>query len=245
MENEIFGSEYRIRKIGGRLAEDYYTLKKDVDYINIYYFGLFSLLGLTDDIDYIIEALNSHKLYSVFYEKIMRDITEGKTPKENFISKNTKAFLKNLPPEDMEIGKKRELKCMRTKISILFKETGEKYLKENKIYPFCPKHNHTALELCREALYVAETQIAIDIDKFIDIYKDYIEAEESTTHRIHQEAANTINRFFNGVEITEKELSRYFVLAHGVIRVNPKSVNWESYSRLGKRSTRRRKGKQE
>ena len=242
MESDIYKKEYKIKSIGGRLAEDYYSLKRDVDYINIYYFDLFYYLGLTDDIDYIIEALNSHKLYSVFTDKIMRDIAEGKRPKENFLSKKTKEYLKNLPPEDMEKGKKRELKSMRIKIGILFRETGEKYLKENKIYPFCPKHNHKALELCRKALYVAPSQIAIDIDKFIEIYKDYMAADESVTKKMHQKAAEAINRFFNGVEITEKELSKYFVLENGIIRINPKSVNLESYSRLGTRN-RTTKGK--
>lgn len=243
MESDIYKKEYKIKTIGGRLAEDYYTLKRDVDYINIYYFDLFYYLGLTDDIDYIIEALNSHKLYSVFSDKIMRDIAEGKTPKEKFISKNTKKFLKNLPPEDMEIGKKRELRCIRTKIAILFKETGEKYMRENKIYPFCPKHNHRALELCRKALYIAPSQIAIDIDKFIEIYKDYMAADESETKEMHQKAADAINHFFNGVEITKKELSKYFVLKDGTIKINPKSVNLESYSRLGVRNKATKKEK--
>ena len=75
MIEDTFDGERKIKKIGGKLYEDYLAFKSDVFYINVYYFEFFSLLGMTDDISIIIEALQSHKDKKVFVEKAKRDIS--------------------------------------------------------------------------------------------------------------------------------------------------------------------------
>ena len=233
MVDNTFPNEAKVRRIGGKMYEDYLSFKKDVDYINIYYFELFSILGMTDDVNCIIEALQSHKLQSVFIDKIERDINEGRIPKEYFISKPTILYAKRYAFSDPEKVMKREQRSIGYNIILKYKEIGEKYLKENKIYPFYPKHNKMALEICGGSLYVTPEQIAIDVNKFIEIYSSYLSALESKTNELHQHAADAVNRFFNGVEITQKELERYFMLEGGIIKVNPKSIKKIDYSRLG------------
>ena len=60
-----------------------------------------------------------------------------------------------------------------------------------------------------------------------------MEAYESKNQEQHQEAANAINRFFNGIEITQEELARYFTIEYGAVKPNPKSINRNDYMRLG------------
>ena len=51
--------------------------------------------------------------------------------------------------------------------------------------------------------------------------------------------AETINKFFNGsVAITQKELSKYFILEDGKVKENPNSINIKDYARLGVRKVR-------
>lgn len=233
MVDNTFPNEIKIKRIGGKLYEDYLSFKKEVDYINIYYFEFFSLLGLTDDINCIIEALQSHKVEMVFFEKVARDISEGRIPKEEFISPPTIQYAKRYAFTDPEKVMRREQRSIRYNIKLKYKEIGEKFLEENKMLPFNPRHNKKALEICGGSLYVTPEQIAIDVNKFIDIYSSYLSALKSETNRLHQHAADAMNQFFNGVEITQKELERYFTLEAGVINVKPKSVSKIDYARLG------------
>ena len=236
MIEDTFDGERKIKKIGGKLYEDYLAFKSDVFYINVYYFEFFSLLGMTDDISIIIEALQSHKDKKVFVEKAKRDISEGRVPRDKFISESTKKYAKKHALSEPEKVKKREEISISRNIYQAYKNIGESYLKEKKIYPFYPKHNHKVMEICGRSLYVTPSQLAIDCDKFIEIYGDYLAASASESGRLHEKVADTINQFFNGVEITHKELERYFMLEDGVIRTNPMSKNKESYSRLGWRN---------
>ena len=52
-----FKNESKVKKIGGRVAKDYTRLKEDIEYINRSFFKLFSLLGLADNIDLMVENL--------------------------------------------------------------------------------------------------------------------------------------------------------------------------------------------
>ena len=236
MIEDTFHGESKIKKIGGKLYEDYLAFKKDVFYINVYYFEFFSRLGMADDVSCIIEALQSHKVGNVFMDKTRRDLDVGKIPKEKFLSQCAMEDVARYSSTNPEKARKREENSIRHHLNLEYKNIGEKYLKDNKIYPFDPRHNHKAMDLCGGALYVTPTQLAIDCDKFIEIYGDHLAASESKTGKLHQKAADTINKFFNGVEITQKELERYFTLEDGVIKVNPKSMKRENYFRLGWRS---------
>lgn len=233
MIEDTFHGESRIKKIGGKLYEYYLAFKKDVFYINVYYFEFFSRLGMADDVSCIIEALQSHKVVNVFMDKTRRDLDVGKIPKEKFLSQCAMEDVVRYSSTNPEKARKREENSIRHHLNLEYKNIGEKYLKDNKIYPFAPRHNHKAMDLCGGALYVTPTQLAIDCDKFIEICGDYLAASKSETGKLHKLAANTINQFFNGVEITPKELEKYFVLKNGIIIANPKSMSTECYIRLG------------
>ena len=147
-----------------------------------------------------------------------------------------KTKLESLPPEEQAKVWERETK---RSLKVLYKKIHEQYTKEYRIYGLETKHNKRALEICRKTLFVTPSRIEIDGDKFIEVYTDYLEADESETKKIHEQAAAAINRFFNGaVEITQKELSKYFILEYGIVKVNPKSVNITDYARLGVRTIR-------
>ena len=233
MTEDTFPGESRIKKIGGKLYIDYLTFKKDVSYINIYYFDFFSLLGLTDDVNYIIEALQTHNVGNVFLDKMKRDLADGKISEDKFLSSYAMKDVARYSATDPEKARKRKENSIRFNMNQTYKNIGEKYLKDNKIFPFVPMHNHKTMEICGGALYVAPTQLVIDCDKFIEIYGDYLAASVSVAGQLHQKAADDINKFFNGVEITPKELERYFITEDGVVKVNPKSVKGENYFRLG------------
>ena len=238
-----FKNEDKVRKVGGRLWSDYYTFKREVEYINDYFFELFYILNLTDDIDLIVDTLNDglHNLCSVFIDKTIRDIEAGKIAKNKFLSSQMKTKLESLPPEEQAKVWERETK---RSLKVLYKKIHEQYTKEYRIYGLETKHNKRALEICRKTLFVTPSRIEIDGDKFIEVYTDYLEADESETKKIHEQAAAAINRFFNGaVEITQKELSKYFILEYGIVKVNPKSVNITDYARLGIRTIRTAKKK--
>ena len=233
-----FKNEDKVRKVGGRLYSDYYGFKREVEYINDYFFELFYILNLTDDIDLIVDTLNDglHNLCSVFIDKTIRDIEAGKIAKNKFLSSQMKTKLESLPPEEQAKVWERETK---RSLKVLYKKIHEQYTKEYRIYGLETKHNKRALEICRKTLFVTPSRIEIDGDKFIEVYTDYMEADESETKKIHEQAAAAINRFFNGaVEITQKELSKYFILEYGIVKVNPKSVNITDYARLGIRTIR-------
>ena len=104
------------------------------------------------------------------------------------------------------------------------------------------RHNKSALEILRTTLFITPERIEIDGEKFVEVYTDYLAADESETKKIHEQAAEAINRFFNGAfPITQKELSKYFILEYGTVKVNPKSVNLTDYARLGARTIRKAK----
>lgn len=220
MEQDTFKDENLVKKIGGRLERDYYSLKRDINYINDYFFGLFQILGLTDDIDLIIDTLNDNfrNLRSVFIAKTLRDMEAGKIPHNR--------------------GKAWEDETMK-KLYKRYKEIYEQYLKDNGLHYLESNHSRISLELCRKTLFVAPSRIEIDGEKFIEVYSSFMEADESETKKLHEQAAAAINRFFNGsVVITQEELSKYFVLKSGIVKPNPKSINKMDYARLGARTVR-------
>ena len=236
MIEDTFKGESEIKRIGGKLYEDYLAFKKDVFYLNIYYFEFFSLLGMTDNVDCIIEALQSHKVKEVFLEKTAKDIDDGRLPRERYISRPTVLFAKKYALSEPEKVRKREENSININLRNKYKKIGDSYLKEKKIYPFYPKHNHLLMEVCGGAFYITPTQFAIDCKKFIEIYGNYLSASVSESGKLHKQAADAMNQFFNGVEITQVELKNYFILKDGVVKVNPKSMKIECYSRLGWRN---------
>lgn len=233
-----FKREQEVRSIGGRLASDYYDLKRDIVYLNDYFFGLFSSLQLTDDIDLVIDTLNNKfkNLCEAFISKRLEDIEKGNIPKDNFLSSRMRKQIEGLPPEEKQKVWLRETKRA---LKLMYTKTIQDYKKENKLYYLEPRHSKTALEISRKALFLTPSGIEIDGEKFAKIYSGYIEAEQSETYKKHKMVAETINKFFNGsVAITQKELSKYFILEDGKVKENPNSINIKDYARLGVRKVR-------
>ena len=233
-----FEKDGKIREIGGRLEKDFNALKMEIECINNTYFEFLSMLNLTDDVDVLIKALNSKPsmLKYIYKEKVLRDIKEGKIPIHNFLSSKYDD-MESLPPDERKKKEKAARRAIGLKTTILFNEICEKYGRKYKSFVYEPRRARVPFEICCKALYTTSTHLAIDVDKFIEIYADFVEADESITRQHHQEAADAINRFFNSsVKITERELSRYFMLEGGIVKIRPSSINKVSYSRLGKRT---------
>ncbi len=241
MAQNKFKNLDKVRKAGGRIETDYFNFRSEIDYINENFFELFCILNLTDDIDLIIDTLNDglNNLQSVFVKKTIRDIEAGKIPTDKFLPAQTKKKLESLPPEEQATVRERE--TIR-KLKYLYKDIYKQYIREKGVYYLETKHTKSALEILRKTLFITPERIEIDGEKFVEVYADYMAADESETRKLHEQAAEAINRFFNGsVAITEKELSKYFILEYGIVKVNPTSVNLTDYARLGARTIRKAK----
>ena len=231
-------NEREIARIGGRLADDFYTLQNEIEVFNRYYWGLFVLLGVTENTEAIIDIIinNLKGLQALYSEQNLKDIEEGKKSAEDFpysegtnISLNTSAT-----PEEKA---RREIRSLKTRILNKYKALTKLYEEENHLTSFTPKYDTTKLDRCRSALYITPSGVEIDGEKYIAIYTDYMAGDQSKSKQLQQAAADAINRFFNGaVDITESELKKYFILKDGIIQINPKSISKEAYARLGKRT---------
>ena len=239
--------ERPLATIGGKIKADYWTLKNEVDNINRLYWGLFSVLGLTVDIDFIItEVKNGFRgIAGAYTEKCLSDIDNGLLSIDVFAHSSAIAKEKSemkinaLPPEKRE---KRRLLGLKARIALKYKAIVEKYNEENGLKIIPPKYDIAKLERCRSALYLTPTGIAIDVNKYIALYTDYMAGDESDTKKIHQAAADAINKFFNGaIEITQSELKKYFIISDGIIKINPQSIGKQSYARLGTRKYKLKK----
>jgi hypothetical protein len=227
--------EKRVKRIGGKFEGDYLTFRDSVAFINENYIPLFYLLGFNhpEDKDIIIDCLLSgesiaYSAKKAYIEKGMERVASGKLSLEKLLTK--RLLIKEYPtPEERE----KRLKTAAHK-ALTFRYKKLKEIWEKEYEP--PLYNSFAklpLQICREALFLSEEGLIINLDKFIETYTDHLKASGSKRGKLHQEAADAINRFFNGVEITYKEMERYFILSNGVIKPNPNSMNTESYLRLG------------
>lgn len=237
----------RISKIGGRLSTDYYHFQGAIEMLNDNVIPLFQLLGMDEpgDKDDIIDALTGRNSFlimskSIFIANMTKKVAEGKIKKEKILSKTTLG--KSI--SDPEAENQRIERELHRKLLFKYNEVKSYYLKKYcysiASYSYCTP----ALKICRNALEYSPSGLSINEKKFIELYSSYIEADESDRRKQHQEAADGINRFFGGaVEITDKELERYFIIENGILKPNPLSVNIESYMRLGTSSGSKNKKK--
>lgn len=225
--------ELKVRKIGGQLKSCYYTFRNSVESVNENIIPFFISLGFTlKDEDRIIDALLANSLKGAIKQTYIELTTEkvkaGKIPLEKILSKVTLKE-RDETPEEREKRIDREI---HRKLVYHYKEIESKFSKY--LYYGIPYYNRASFEILREALYLTPTGLSIDVDKYIKIFGDYLEAKGSTTYEEHQRVADTINHFFNGaVEITQNELERYFTIEGGVVKPNPSSITKEDYIRLG------------
>ena len=234
---KIFKNECKVTRIGGRLQEDYLRLRGVVLSFNSNYFPLFYLTGFNEpgDLDEILRILLSPTsreaaLREAYIERVTKEVLEGRVKLREIVSESTALKLSKIQGEDRE---EKIAKSLHRALRFRFNDIYKGYLV--KYRPSAAGLYLVTLEICREALLITPSGMGIDVDKFIEIYTNFLECEQSSTRKQHQEAADAINRFFNGLEITQGELNRYFRIEHGVVRVNPLSINTQSYIRLGYR----------
>ena len=230
--------ENLIKKIGGKLEGDYFSLRAAVDEVNGKYFPLLCYFGLnrSDDAENVTIALSNGVagINNYFVERTKKDIEEGKLKKEKVL-KAKWIVDENTPPEEREKRLRKEATELRRSLNVKFKMALKAYGKEYSIdYYGIGNYYKNILSLSRNLLYVTDYGMEIDVEKFISFYKDRMAASESIVGSLHEEAATALNKFFGGaVPITEKELNRYFDFKTGIAIVRPESVSLESYSRLG------------
>ena len=230
--------ENLIKKIGGKLEGDYFSLRAAVDEMNRQYFPLLYYFGLnrSDDAANVAIALSNGVagIGRYFVERTIRDIEEGKLKKEKVL-KAKWIVDENTPPEEREKRLRKESVELHRSLTLRFKQALKDYEKDHRIdYYGVGNYYKNILSLSRNILYVTDYGMEIDVEKFISFYKDRMAASESIIGSLHEEAATALNKFFGGaVPITEKELNRYFDFKTGIAIVRPESVNLESYSRLG------------
>lgn len=238
----------RISRIGGRLSSDYYHLQGAIEMLNDNVIPLFQLLGMDEpgDKEDVIDALTGSSSFliksrSIFIANMTKKVTEGKIKKEKILSKIT--LDKSL--SDPEAEKQCIERELHRKLCFKYNEVQSYYIKNYCYYSISSySYCKPALKICRDALEYSSSGLSINEEKFIELYSSYIEADESDRRKQHQEAADGINRFFGGaVEITDKELERYFMIENGILKPNPLSVNIESYMRLGTSSASKNKKK--
>ena len=231
--------ENLIKKIGGKLESDYYSLRAAVDEMNRLYYPLLYYFGLnrSDDAENVAKALINGVagIGGYFVERITKDIEEGKLKKEKVL-KAKWIVDENTPPEEREKRLKKEATELHRSLNLKFKQALKDYGKENSLnYYGIGNYYKNILSLSGKLLYLTDYGMEIDVEKFISFYKDRMAASESIIGSLHEEAATALNKFFGGaVPITHKELDRYFSF-EGIVKVRPESVNLESYSRLGNR----------
>ena len=234
---KIFKNEHKISAIGGRVADDYSTLRQNILFINHNLLSFFYLLGYRKpgDVSEIIDILLAPNPISVttkepWIERQIQRVKEGKVRLDKYLSTRTLKRISEATEEEAEKLKNKELhRSLAREHKKIYREYQDKYK------PSPLGFRKVAIQIFRESIIYTDNGLEIDVDKFLEIYLPYMEAYESETRQQHQAAADAINHFFNGVEITQKELERYFILEYGIVKPKPTSITKQNYARLGVR----------
>ena len=129
-------NENLIKKIGGKLERDYFSLRAAVDEMNRLYYPLLYYFGLnrSDDAANVAKALINGVagIGGYFVERITKDIEEGKLKKEKVL-KAKWIVDENTPPEEREKRLKKEATELRRSLNLKFKMALKAYGKEHRI----------------------------------------------------------------------------------------------------------------
>lgn len=250
-----YKTEADIRRAGGTIEEIYRGLQRYLDRIDSYALAPLNALGMASDKEeylYLSHQL-SIDLRRFYVRKIVNKMavkveeavkmadSEGKEytdfPVITKYAKSTTGANKGkiFAEEILHDGEK-----LRKKITKKFAQKLN--VKYSKILKDCNTISwnrwdriikHDAEDIYFEAIkFSPEEGLTIDIPTFAEIYRSRIEAQKSEIYKQHEAAAAAFNAFFRNIEITEKEISRYFDIYGGKLRPNPSSVNLDSYMRL-------------
>jgi hypothetical protein len=250
-----YKTEADIYKAGGRIAENYRGLKNYLD--NIYKHSLEPLcaLGMASnkeeylyyshkysmDVrrDYVAKQVD--KIALKIEEAVKEADSEGREYKgipiiDKYATSKT-GKNKGLPfaADILHDGEKLRRKITQKivqKLNQKFAATLDEVYKRTW-YKLEHSYRSTGEDIFFDSIrFSPEEGLTIDIPSFAEIYRSQTEAEQSETYKKHLAAAEAVNSFFGNMEITDKEMERYFQLYGGKVRPNPKSVNVESYMRL-------------
>jgi hypothetical protein len=229
----IFKNESKIKAIGGRLEDEYNSLRKSILIANANYLPIFLMLGIKD-VDIITDTILSESTFAdaakdAYVEYMTKLVENGTIPIESLLTQKT--INKAMPTPE---AKKKQLnrEIQRTLI-FRFKETYNQYFDLYK--PSTLGINRVAIKVSRQALSIGDNGYIIDVEQFISLYRERMKVNTSEMKRLHEEACNALNAFFGGsFVITKKELAKYFTIDGGQIKPNPESVNKDSYSRLAR-----------
>ena len=241
-KGNTLNSKNPIKKRGGKVESMYYDILSAVQTINDTWYNFLYYLGLTEpgDLDNILEALGNKRggVFGFFYRRVLEKIERGEIKKE-YIVKKKWIVDDSTPPEAREAALKKESTEIHRALLLRYKNEVKGYQEKYRTFlERIPEYYYMRVVFSRKTLYLAPDGIKVDPQKFVEFYDSYMAASESELARLHKEAAEAMNRFFGGaVPITEEELHRYFVFNYG-LEVNPESMNLESYSRLGIRTTK-------
>lgn len=233
---QLTEGEKKIQKIGGALDSDFRQFRQVIETINMYYFPLFYLVGFRSPeyTDKVVEILLSNYILrrtkEAYIDRATERVESGNIKLEKVLSKRLLEKEYSSPEEKDKTFKREIHRALARK----YTEIEDYFIKEYKFIPI--GFFKLPLKIFGKALSLTSEGFKINEEEFTNMYWDYMEANESQTGKLHQEAANAINRFFGGkVEITNKELDRYFIIEDGIVKTNPNSINKEGYLRLGYR----------
>ncbi len=203
----------KILELGGVVATGFERMKGLIDRLNEKYSPLMRNLGL----------LQRSEL-----DKYLNAITNGY---DGILSYYLEASLEELKRD----GKTSEIASARKKRKAEFKRMVKGIAPNGWESLDINSRDLSHLKIATPFLYLTPDGLRIRNVELIKHYESIAEAEKSETKKIHEEAAESINCFFNGTVITEEEFFRYFRIRNGRIEVEPSSVNVKSYARLGGR----------
>jgi hypothetical protein len=229
----IFPNEDNISRIGGKLMEDYLTLRNIILFLNENTLPLYLRLGFNseDHTDFVIDCILERNVYTKkrFAEYWRDRALQGLIPIDRILSAaSIKRMERQTPPEERE---KKLAGNLSRCLSLQFNDIYKDYYKEIRPQPWTG--SNYPIVIFRKAIGLSPSGLVINANKYIEVYESYMEAFESKNHEQHQEIATAINRFFNGLEVTKQELEKYFIIEHGSIKPNPQSINKSDYMRLG------------
>lgn len=249
-------TEKDIFKKGGRIVDNYNSLKNYLDNIDKYALNYLLAVGLASSKEeylhyshcfetvvkkaYVQKQVD--KIALQIEETIKKADAEGREDYtgipiiQKYASFST-GKSKHLPFDNhiLHDGEMLRRKITRKMVQNFNQEFEKIFAKVQRInyYLFTRTNKSEAEDIFFDAIiFNPDEGLSIEPNLYLDIYKSKTEAEKGEIYRKHIAAAETINTFFGHIPITEKEVKRYFMLYGGKVKPNPRSINVESYMRL-------------
>ena len=239
----MFKNEKRIKEIGGKTQDDYLRFRNIVVSLNENTIPLYLRMGFNkeDQTDMVINAIMEGQkgAKDLFLEYWKNKIKDGQIPLEKILPATTieKLAEQENSKEERSVIVDREI---HRNLSSRFKKIYLDYMKDHR--PLSNSFDKLPLIHFRNSIELTDSGLNIDVQKYLDLYASFMEACECEAKQQHIEAAEAINRFFNGaVEITQKEIKKYFIIEDGLVKPNQQSIDRKAYMRLGYRVKRNEK----